>query len=118
MEKEKIMNMVEELNVRGAWKKGVKEYACDLVEGLQVDDVNESNLEVELLNGAENWSEYSWSGCAFVYDGDIVDRLCTPSEIKRFHNGKLNRPNSSEEWLDTQARALKQAYIVVLDCLK
>lgn len=35
-------------------------------------------------------------------------RLCTPSELRRTHNGE-RRPNSREEWLDTQARALYQA---------
>ena len=61
-----------------------------------------------LLNGAESWSQYSWGGCSLCYDGDIAKRLCTPSELKRTRSGEC-RPNSREEWLDTQARALIQA---------
>ena len=43
-----------------------------------------------------------------TYGGDIAERLCTPSELKKTRHGE-RRPNSREEWLDTQARALHQA---------
>lgn len=43
-----------------------------------------------------------------IYNSDIAARLCCPSELKRTRNGD-RRPNSREEWLDTQARALFQA---------
>ena len=61
-----------------------------------------------MLNGANDWIQYSWGGSALIYDGNIAERLCTPSELKRTHNGE-RRPNSHEEWLDVQARALFQA---------
>ena len=61
-----------------------------------------------MLNGAQNWSEYSWGGSALICNGDIAERLCTPSELKKTRNGE-RRPNSREEWLDTQARALYKA---------
>ena len=61
-----------------------------------------------MLNGARDWNAYSWGGSALIYDGDIAERLCTPSELKRTRHGE-RRPNSREEWLDTQARALYQA---------
>lgn len=47
-------------------------------------------------------------GCSLIYDSDIAERLCCPSELRKTHNGE-RRPNSKEEWLDTQARALTQA---------
>lgn len=43
-----------------------------------------------------------------IYDSDIAERLCNPSELKKTRNGE-RRPNGREEWLDTQARALFQA---------
>lgn len=107
-----LMIRLEDLKPSSAWGRGVKAYALELVEGAQVELTRE-NVEEVLLNGADNWSEYSWGGCAYVYDGDIVEMLCTPSEIKRFEDGKLNKPNGREEWLDTQARALKQAYQLI-----
>jgi hypothetical protein len=61
-----------------------------------------------LLNGAADWNQYSWDGCSLCYDGQIAERLCTPSELKKTRHGE-RRPNSREEWLDTQARALFQA---------
>lgn len=100
-------------NRRSAWGRGVAEYTEELFESLEENaayyEVNSSkDLEKAALNGATNWSEYSWGGCSLIYDYDIAKRLCNPSELKRTKDGE-RRPNSREEWLDTQARALKQA---------
>ena len=103
---------------RSAWDRGVTAYAMDLLDQLQESvDYGDADLSriLEprylrgvLLNGAESWKQYSWGGCSLCYDGDIAARLCTPSELKKTRNGE-RRPNSREEWLDTQARALFQA---------
>lgn len=105
---------IEARKERSAWGRGVQAYAADLVDNLQeraeYEDRTPAPEEVRewLLNGARSWSEYSWGGSALIYDGDIAARLCTPSELKRTRNGE-RRPNSREEWLDVQARALHQA---------
>lgn len=99
---------------RSAWDMGVTDYAVDLLDN--VEDAERDGVKLEtiddwrkaMLNGASDWTEYSYGGCALVYDGDIANRLCTPSELKRKRNGELN-PNSCETWLDVQARALYQA---------
>lgn len=70
-----------------------------------------------MLNGASDWKEYSYGGCAYVYNEDIMKQLCTPSEIKRKRNGELN-PNSRETWLDVQARALYWAYSRIRNILR
>jgi hypothetical protein len=100
---------------RSAWNKGVTLYALELVEELgERADYEKRNPATAaecrewLLNGARDWSEYSYGGSALIYDGDIAERLCTPSELKKKHGGELD-PNSRETWLDTQARALFQA---------
>lgn len=101
---------------RSAWDKGVTVYALELLDELEENrEYNKADkylhpleLKAELLNGADDWNAYSWGGCALIYDTDIAERLCTPSELKRKHNGEL-RPNSREEWLDVQTRALCQA---------
>lgn len=103
---------------RSAWSKGVTAYAEDFLERLETDidggyfDIEDlaapNMLAREFLNGAPNWHEYSWGGCALIYDKDIADRLCTPSEWEKTRHG-ARRPNSREEWLDVQERALSQA---------
>lgn len=103
---------------RSAWSKGVAQYADELIERFindledgyfNPDDLQSSKLiENALLNGAENWTEYSWGGSALIYDSDITERLCNPTELKKTKDGE-RRPNAREEWLDTQARALFQA---------
>lgn len=103
---------------RSAWNKGVTLYALELLEELEMsidggyfdaaDIASPKLLEEALLNGAADWGAYSWGGCSLIYDGDIAERLCSPSELKKTRNGE-RRPNSREEWLDTQARALYQA---------
>lgn len=101
-----------------AWNRGVTAYACELLSELEEaiaggyfweeDLAAPKILERALLNGAPNWYAYSWGGCSLIYNGDIAARLCTPSELRKTRNGE-RRPNREEEWLDTQARALRQA---------
>ena len=115
----KAMQTLEQRKDRSAWGRGVNEYAVDMLQ--QITDYykggyisgealeNCTACQIAALNGARNWGEYSWGGSALVYDGDIAAALCTPSELKRTRNGE-RRPNSQEEWLDVQARALHQAF--------
>ena len=113
-----IINTVNNSNPRSAWNKGVKLYALELLEDLKEgieggwyydDDITAPRiLEKMLLNGASSWSEYSWGGCSLIHNGEIAERLCTLSELKKTRNGE-RKPNKEEEWIDTQARALYQA---------
>ena len=105
-----IISIIEATNPRSAWNRGVKAYALELLEDLpkNVEYSSIQSLEADLLNGARDWNQYSWGGCSLIYDEDIAKRVCTPSELKKTRNGE-RRPNSREEWLDTQARALSQA---------
>lgn len=115
---EEIRKNVEARTERSAWSKGVTVYALELVDDLEEavdggyfdpDDLAAPKMvDRALLNGADDWNQYSWGGSSLIYDGDIAERLCTPSELKKTRNGE-RRPNSREEWLDTQARALFQA---------
>ena len=95
---------------RSAWDNGKKVYALELLENFPEDQEFYASPadKKALLNGADDWSQYSWGGSSLIYDSDIAERLCTPSELKKTRNGE-RRPNSREEWLDTQARALYQA---------
>lgn len=104
------MAAIENLKARSAWSRGVKEYAVELIENIDNDVIPECRRDLEkiLLNGAESWEEYSWGGLSLIYDPDIAERLCCPSELKKTRNGE-RKPNSREQWLDTQARALYQA---------
>lgn len=112
---EKIIADLETRNDRSAWNRGVNAYSLELAEQLaeraayeKRDAENVAEIREWLLNGARDWDQYSWGGSALIYNGDIAERLCTPSELKKTHNGE-RRPNAREEWLDTQARALFQA---------
>lgn len=119
---EKISQVLSGRKDRSAWEKGVTVYALELVESLgeaissgyiSADVLgNPAALEEALLDGADSWDRYSWGGCSLIYDGDIAERLCCPSELKKTRNGE-RRPNSREEWLDVQARALHQACVRV-----
>lgn len=115
---ERMTKELEARKDRSAWSKGVTVYALELVEQLaeaaeggyiDVEDLTAPRmLRKALLNGADDWSAYSWGGGSLIYDGDIAERLCCPSDLKRTRNGE-RRPNSREEWLDVQARALGRA---------
>lgn len=116
----KMIKKIEDHKERSAWGNGVKAYAMELVEELEERSQYEGRTpatrkecEAWLLNGAQDWNQYSWGGSSLIYDGQIAKRLCTPSELKKTRNGE-RRPNARENWLDTQARALFQACRLVL----
>lgn len=110
---------------RSAWARGVRAYAEELCGNLRTAVAyaaetgapsplaDRETVRAVLLNGAQDWSEYSRGGCALIYDGDIAARVCTPSELRRTHGGQRD-PNPREAWLDVQARALCQASAAVL----
>ena len=89
-----------------AWKKGVNEYAFEIVHENALDEIESVGVH-----------EWSYGGCSLVYDEDIAHRLCTPTELKRCKFGE-NPPNLHETWLDVQARAIKQAVSRIKSCCK
>ena len=115
----KARQTLEQRKDRSAWGRGENEYAMDMLQ--QLTDYykggyisgetleNCTACQTVALNGARNWSAYSWGGSALVYDGDFAAALCTPSVLKRTRNVE-RRPNSQEECPDVQARALHQAF--------
>ena len=113
-----IIEELEKKTARSAWGRGVilyaQELAEELAENIEGGYVNPENIDSRktldevMRNGADSWNQYSWGGCSLIYDYDIAERLCNPSELKKCKGGE-RRPNSREEWLDTQARALSQA---------
>jgi hypothetical protein len=110
-----IITAIEATNPRSAWNKGVKAYALEMLDTIPTNvEYTAQSLKTDLLNGAANWDQYSWGGCSLIYDGDIAERLCTPSELKKTRNGE-RRPNAREAWLDTQTRAIRQAWWLILD---
>ena len=113
-----VRKALENRKDRSAWDKGVTVYALELLDDLEewidggyfdIEDLEAPKvLAKAMLNGADSWNDYSRGGCSLIYDADIAERLCNPSELKKTRNGE-RRPNGREEWLDTQARALFQA---------
>lgn len=98
---------------RSAWRRGVRQYAMDLIENLpDFQDLTPENCRGILLNGAVSWKEWAYGGCGLVYDTDIAERLCTPSELRKKRGGELP-PNAKETWLDVEARAVGQAAAVI-----
>lgn len=115
-----MQEKLEAVKTRSAWSKGVKLYALELLENVE-ETAKYTDIPMEelvksyslfrqaALNGAADWKEYSWGGSSLAYNHEIAERLCNPTELKRTDGG-ARRPNSREEWLDVQARALWQAF--------
>lgn len=115
---------LDDVKPRSAWKRGVKEYACELWENAtewrtdaeKVELLESPNLFAKaLLNGAEDWTQFSEGGCALIYDTEIAARLCNPTELKRTKCGR-KAPNLVSTWLEVQARALCQAAQLLERC--
>lgn len=120
MTKNELLNKLEKLTPRSAWSSAVVSDSLDLVENLNCSEIpnNWKDLKKLLLNGAADWSAYSYGGCALVYNGDIAEHYCTPSEVRRVtrKDGTISEfANKTENWLDVQARALWQAARLIKD---
>ena len=118
MDKKELLNKIEEekKKARSAWKKGVCDYACNLIEDNDNVHFDILGLNEQLLNGTKNWKDFSYGGCALIYDVNICERLCNNTEKKLTKFGE-KMPNKKENWLDVQARALYQAYYLIFDII-
>ena len=105
--------LVTAMPARSAWRRGVRTYAIEMIEGVEGDFPTPNRL----LNGARTWKEFSEGGCALIYNADIAERLCSPSEYRKTREGE-RAPNSRETWLDVQARACGQAATLIATVLK
>lgn len=101
---------------RSAWQRGVQAYAADLLQTMEENDIT-APTKADLLNGAADWTQWAYGGSGLIYDADIAERTCSPSELKRTRNGE-RRPNAREEWLDVEARAVGQAAAYILRAVK
>nr|DAH29560.1 MAG TPA: hypothetical protein [Caudoviricetes sp.] len=99
---------------RSAWARGVNNIAMDIANDIvveadgndaphfySVDDFSKHFYGVSLREAVDG-------GSFLIYDTDIAENFCTPSELKRTKNGEYN-PNRSETWLDVMYRGAYQA---------
>lgn len=118
----KTIGKIEGLKFRSTWQKAVQEDASWLLEEImdRHDNVVNDTMTFKSMEGFENvlrmgadtWKDFSEGGGALIYNKDIAEHYCTPSELKKTHNGE-RRPNSRESWLDVQARAFWQAALLI-----
>lgn len=127
-----VQNYIKNLKTKHSsrWLEAVREDAIDLLDNYiewhgENSSFKKENIK-ELLNGAENWNQYSYGGLAFVDDSRIAAHYCTPSELKKFSylddgagfTSIGRQPNSKETWLDIQAKALCQAEMLIAGSLE
>ena len=109
-----IHNLLTQEKPRSAWSRGVNNIALDIVsEILEEYDGNDAPHYYRVDDFARHFYNVSLreavdGGCFLIYDYDIAENFCTPSELKRVKNGYRN-PNSSESWLDVMYRGAYQA---------
>lgn len=112
-----LIRHIEAMPTRSAWNSGVSYYAGYLLDNFAEYAEYEIKAgrripclsETVLLNGAADWTAYSYGGCALIYDTDIARAVCAPCALRRTRDGE-RQPNGRETWLDVQARALSQAW--------
>ena len=116
-----LRGIISEARARSAWSRGVNAYALDILDSLE--DIARYHFENYgefpplseslALNGADNWHHFAAGGCGLVYTSAILERLCTPSELRR-----LSRSSRSDiDAIEIEGRALFQAWrVIVLAC--
>ena len=110
--------LIDESEPRSQWKRAIRLYEKELYESIfgkiekelirafafgDYDSIKD-RIKKLLLNGAKDWTEYSFRGCSLCYNGEIEERLLPPSQ-----RGK----RSGEALLKLQAEALKEAASIV-----
>lgn len=115
-EMQKIRERLAATKPRSAWNKGVKEIAECLLDKYEGSDPVPPLTEKTILNGANDWEQYCYGGCAMIRDREIAEALCTPSELRRTDYGR-RRPNPRETWMDVQVRAHIQAWALIERCM-
>lgn len=95
-------NNIENMKQRSAWMKGVREYALEMLEGIG-DDVTEKSLEKALLNGAYDWKEYSYGGCALIYNSDIARR----PNCAKYASACVRRIRKKIGWMFRRERSIR-----------
>lgn len=120
---QKIRERLEAAKPRTAWDKGVKKIAENLLDKYEEivlyregSDPVPLLTEKTVLNGADDWKQYCYGGCAMIYDREIAETLCTPSELRRTDFGRKD-PNRYESWMDVQVRAYIQAWALIKSCM-
>lgn len=131
LDKDYIRCLVETAHQRknvSCWNRGVKFYALWLIDKLTDDYcmLFDTQAELEkcikifkkiLLNGDENWYQYSCSGRVYVCYNEIAGALCTPSEYRKTKGGE-KRLHHSKSWLVVQAQALLQAERLIISIIR
>ena len=78
---DKVAAELEAQKDRSAWGRGVNAYALELVEELRERAAYEGRnpepgkeCREWMLNGAQDWNQYSWGGSSLIYDGDNANQ--------------------------------------------
>ncbi len=109
------------LETSSAWNHGVLKYALDLAENLEkhykcnphyVPQTEEELREI-ILSGTRDFEQYSNAGMSLTDKEEVIKRLCGTSMSDKYKSTKLE-PNEHEDWYEVQARALNQAYRVIV----
>lgn len=127
-----LIKKIEAAKPRGAWSKGVKSYALWMLESGYIDGIRPADSLTlgELVNRcgymfikigmfhSQAWNaakETSEGGCFHIYNWQIAQQLCSPSELRKCQrkDGSYRNPNSRENWLDVQTRAIYQALLLI-----
>ena len=82
MLKTKVKQVLQTIPILNEELTAIRAYAEELLDEYAEDEmpVNEKLLHKALLNGAENWIQYSFGGCSLCYNSDIIERLQLPED--------------------------------------
>lgn len=111
----KLLKRIKENDAKSAWKRGVLQTACDMIEyamGLhESKNIPIAALHEYLLVGAKDYEQYAWSGRLLVGTQQIMERFCTASELKYFtdKNGMFVCRKACEKAMEIRSRGITQA---------
>lgn len=109
MNRNEVIKKLEDKQKKYSSKRmeAVFDYAIELIEErYDIENFERENLKRVLLNGANNFLEYSISGNSLIYDDDILRRL--PKSYKKIRN-------NGTALLEVQAKYLQDAFCKIME---
>jgi hypothetical protein len=122
-----VRNVIKARKCRSAWDRGVQAAALDMCDDMDewaefnkwpngyIPNGDYSATKKMLLNGAENWIQYSLGGCALVPNADIAERFLPPSK----RDAALRKSDIESDYLlNIQADGLRRAGCLIYNAIR
>lgn len=92
-----VLSSEEVMRKESNERRAICKYALEILSDYQYGHHKDDNFNIahanvkELLNGANDWQQYSESGCSLIYTDDIKERIGVGGDLMKRQGEYLRR---------------------------